>query len=78
MLLCSTLAAGELHIHDAGVSDEFCIACSLAQADLEDASLDAAIRAPAPTPAMGARPRVIPVIALPFKAERSRAPPAHS
>ena len=78
LLLCSTLAAGELHLHDAAAADEYCIACGFAPADLHDAGLHAGVRAPNPTPAMGPRPRTIPVVALPFAAERSRAPPPHS
>ena len=77
-LLCSTLAAGELHLHEAGVPDDCCTACSLAHAELAGAGVDAGADEPGPAPATAAQPPTIAVLARPFEAERSRAPPLTS
>ena len=77
-LLYSTLAAGELHLHEAGVAHEFCTACSLAHAELAGAGVDAGVREPSPAPAAAAQPSSIAVLAQPFEAQRSRAPPLYS
>ena len=77
-VLCSAQAAGALHLHDAGVPDEFCTACSPADSEFADdrpgpsADIQGWIRARAVRPAPADRR------SLPFEAERSRAPPPHS
>ena len=75
--LCATHAATELHLHDAAAPDEFCTACTFAQADLASTSIDAGAPAPGWAPGTAARLSGVAVAARPFEAERSRAPPLH-
>lgn len=77
-VLCSAQAAAALHLHDVGVPDEFCTACSLAHSEC------AGDRPGPPADIQGwMRARAVPESSAdcgshPFEAERSRAPPLHS
>ena len=78
VVLCSVQAAGELHLHDAGMSDEFCTACSLAHADFAAGREDSVVATPSWTRAAPFRPSSADLGPRPFEAKRSRAPPRRS
>lgn len=77
LVLCSTQAAAELHLHDAALPADCCTACTLPHADLASAAIDADVPGPAWIAGTAARSTGVAAVARPFEAERSRAPPLH-
>ena len=75
LVFCAAQSVGELHMHDAGMPDEVCTACSLVHADLAGGRADPSVAARSWVRPASVAPSSADIVSRPFQTERSRAPP---
>ena len=78
LVFCSAQSVGELHMHDAGMPDEFCTACSLLHADLAGGRADPSVDARSWVRPASVVPSRADIVSRRFETQRSRAPPLGS